>query len=119
MDDEKLQYQILNHALDKDMYEVNWYKSGEEFYANIDMPSEIMVLDNYLPDTNGVDLLRFLQEKYPSVNVIFFSGLENKEMIEEVYRLGAKEYIIKNTNAIYEFKNAIARLSEKVLSERN
>ena len=56
---------------------------------------DIILLDIYLKNENGLDLLEFLTEKYPEISVIIVSGANRAGIIKKAVRLGAKDFIAK------------------------
>lgn len=59
--------------------------------ANIDL----ILLDIYLKNENGLDLLEFLTDKYPNIPVIIVSGANKTDIIKKSVKLGAKDFIAK------------------------
>jgi len=59
--------------------------------ANIDL----ILLDIYLKNENGLDLLEFLTDKYPNISVIIVSGANKTDIIKRSVKLGAKDFIAK------------------------
>lgn len=56
---------------------------------------DLLLLDIYLPDMSGIDLLRvFREERIPS-DAILITAARESEMIEEAFRLGIFDYLIK------------------------
>jgi len=56
---------------------------------------DLILLDIYLKDGNGLELLEFLSHRYPNIPVIMMSVEGKKEIIIKAINLGAKAYIIK------------------------
>lgn len=72
---------------------------GEEALrlANKRVP-DVILLDMKLPQVSGLEFLRRIRveaSKAADAAIIIFSNQENEPDIEEAYRLGAKNYIIK------------------------
>jgi DNA-binding response OmpR family regulator len=55
----------------------------------------LILLDIYLKDGSGLDLLSFLTENYPNIPVIMLSGEAKREVIMKALDLGARDYILK------------------------
>ena len=63
------------------------------------------------PDAmNGVDILRFVQERYPGKPVIFLSGQEDPEVAAAAVRHGALAYIVKNDKAFIKLESTLNEL---------
>jgi response regulator of citrate/malate metabolism len=56
---------------------------------------DLILLDIYLKNENGLDLLEFLTAKYPEIPVIIVSGANKAEIIKKAVKLGAKDFIAK------------------------
>jgi len=56
---------------------------------------DLILLDIYLKNENGLDLLEVLTEKNPEIPVIIVSGANRAGMIKKAVKLGAKDFIAK------------------------
>ena len=56
---------------------------------------DVALLDIMLPDGSGLDALKFIKEKYPSVSCIMLSALSKEEDKVNGLNLGADDYIAK------------------------
>jgi DNA-binding NarL/FixJ family response regulator len=61
----------------------------------IEARPDIVVLDARLPGLNGVDLLRRLVSRMPSLRVLVFSGHESPILIREMIEAGAQGFVEK------------------------
>ena len=57
---------------------------------------DIVLLDINLPDTNGIELLRYLKQKDPSIVVIMFTNRGNHYYRDLCQRLGAEFFVDKS-----------------------
>ena len=71
---------------------------------------DVIVLDIAMPQLNGLDAARKLQQKMPAVKLIFMTMNEDPYLIGEAFRAGASGYLLKQA-AGFELIDAI----EKVL----
>jgi CheY-like chemotaxis protein len=57
-------------------YEVRCYLNGSEFLQQAGSLSDedIVITDYYLPDLNGIDLLRRVRETHPGIKAILLTG---------------------------------------------
>ncbi len=67
---------------------------------------ELLVLDAKLPGLNGVDILRRIAKKLPSMRVLIFSGHENPVLVREMLEAGAHGFVEK-TAGLLEFKKGL------------
>ena len=91
--------------------------SKEISLENIDL----ILLDIYLKNENGLDLLEFLTDKYPKIPVIIVSGANKAGIIRKAVRLGAKDFIAKpfdKTTVLYKVNNLNNRSNKKNALER-
>jgi DNA-binding response OmpR family regulator len=56
---------------------------------------DLYILDNWLPDGSGVELCRKIRVAYPSVPIVFVSGVGYQTDIDEAKTAGATEYLVK------------------------
>lgn len=79
---------------------------------------DIIITDLFLPDTNGIDILKKVKEDSPLTEVILITGHASAETAVRAMKEGAYDYITKPLN-IDELKIIIAKAVEKhqLLSE--
>ena len=104
VEDDIIHYKLMKQLLSDEEYEVTWYQNGTDFLINIDNLPDIVTLDHMLPDMSGLDILKKIHEITSDYNILFFSGQEDVSVVVEAYKLGAKNYIVKNQNSFVEFK---------------
>lgn len=56
---------------------------------------DLILLDVYLPDTLGTDLLTIIQEHSPDTDVIFITAGAESEIVKKAFRGGVADYILK------------------------
>jgi len=68
---------VLNILLSNEDIELEHVKnlSAAEEYLSNELPS-LIILDNKLPDGYGVDYIRQVKEKYPSVKIVMITGFD-------------------------------------------
>ncbi len=62
--------------------------------AGLKIP-DVIVLDFYLPDSQGLESLNILGEKFPDIPVIVVTGLNDDEAGLKAIQRGAQDYLIK------------------------
>ena len=78
---------------------INTVKNNS-FSQDVDLEDiDLALLDIYLPDGNGLDLLAYLSEYYINISVIMMSVESKKPIVKKAVNLGAKEYINKPFDA--------------------
>lgn len=59
---------------------------------------DFLLLDVYMPDMLGSDLLPVIREKYPKVSIIMITAATDKEFLEKALNYGVENYLIKPVN---------------------
>ena len=70
---------------------------------------DLIVLDMQLPKMNGLEVLQALQQQNVDTPIIFTTVRESAELVVQVFRLGARDYVIKPFDP-YEMQEAIQRV---------
>ncbi len=55
----------------------------------------LVILDMYLSDLDGIEVLRHIKQKHPPLPVIIVSSEPTREQILEILEIGATDYLIK------------------------
>ena len=75
--------------------------SGEEaldFLAEDKINVDVVVLDVRMQGMNGIETLKTLKHRYPSIEVIMLSGHANLSVAKEGMEMGAFDYLMKPVN---------------------
>ncbi len=73
---------------------------------------DIVLLDVNMPEMDGFETTQWLYKKYPQVKVLALSMLSDERTIIKIFRLGAKGYLLKNTDPA-ELKTALDSIMNK------
>jgi two-component system invasion response regulator UvrY len=73
---------------------------------------DIALLDVNMPEMDGFETTQWLHKNYPFVKVLVLSMLSDEKTIIKMFRLGAKGYLLKNTDK-EELKKALDTISSK------
>lgn len=71
---------------------------------------DLILLDNKLPDGEGIDAVSQLKSSHPQVKIIILTAFTDATMIKEALRLGADGYLLKNIDR-KQILNAIETVS--------
>ena len=95
-DDEEGVRESLKAVL-SDTYDLITVDSGEMAIEVLSHSKDIkvMLLDIKMPKVNGLDVLKEIKKKFPSVKIIMVTGYKSVETAAEATRLGASGYIVK------------------------
>lgn len=59
------------------------------------MKPDLILLDNYLPDGKGIDLVHELLQERNSADIVFTTAASDMETVSEAIRLGIFDYLVK------------------------
>jgi two-component system nitrogen regulation response regulator NtrX len=96
VDDEVSILNSLSSILEDEGYDVSVAKSGMEALRLCAVnPPELMMLDIWMPEMDGLETLKRLRELVPSTQVMMMSGHGSIETAVKAIKLGAYDYIEK------------------------
>lgn len=73
---------------------------------------DIVMLDVNMPEMDGFETTQWLHKNYPQVKILALSMLSDEKSIIKMFRLGAKGYLLKNTDP-EELRLALDSLMDK------
>jgi two-component system invasion response regulator UvrY len=73
---------------------------------------DIVLLDVNMPEMDGFETTQWLHKHYPHIRVLVLSMLSDEKTIIKMFRLGAKGYLLKNTDH-EELKKALDSVMDK------
>ncbi|HZC68258.1 MAG TPA: sigma-54 dependent transcriptional regulator, partial [Nitrospirales bacterium] len=97
VDDEPGILDTLSSILQDESYEVSVAKGGQDAlkFINADPPPDLVLLDIWMPDLDGIETLQRAMEAHPRLLVIMMSGHGSIESAVKAIKLGAYDYIEK------------------------
>src|SRR3989442_6108775 len=97
VDDEPAILDTLSSILQDESYEVSVAKGGQEAlkFIKADSPPDLVLLDIWMPDLDGIETLQRAMEAHPRLLVIMMSGHGSIESAVKAINLGAFDYIEK------------------------
>ena len=111
VDDEEAILTSLSSILQDEGYEVAVAKNGAEALRIYTMdPPDLMLLDIWMPEMDGMETLRRVRELVPTAQVMMMSGHGSIETAVKAIKLGAYDYIEKPLsleNVTLRVKNAL------------
>lgn len=99
VDDEEAIRKSLSDVLKDEKYEVALAESGERaLEAAEESDPDLVLLDVWLPGIDGLETLKRLKERYPSLPVLMMSGHGTIDTAVKATKLGAYDFIEKPLN---------------------
>jgi DNA-binding response OmpR family regulator len=96
VDDDTALNQLLDKILTEQGYQVDVVTDGQEALQQMLLEHyDVMILDNYLPRMNGIDVLRTVKKQKPQSNIIMITAVNENELAKESMRLGASAVLAK------------------------
>lgn len=87
--------------------------SGKETIALLDCNEvDLLLLDVYMPDKLGTELLHKIRREFPKVDIIMITAATEKDLVETALRNGVYDYIIKPLK-LERFKETIENYKRK------
>ena len=100
VEDGELMIKILKFILNKEGYQLSIIKDGLSAIEQIPAINPDMVItDLLLPYKSGLEVIRFVKEKFKKTPIIVLSSLgEEEHSVSEAFKLGADDFIAKPFN---------------------
>lgn len=96
VDDEPSILNTLSSILEDEGYQVSLAKSGAEALKLIRAePPELVLLDIWMPEIDGLETLKRIRQQFPNLMVIMMSGHGSVETAVKATKLGAYDYLEK------------------------
>jgi len=117
VDDDKMILHLLEYVFhNMENYTFKSFTSGEECLKNINLNPDVIVLDHLFTIgdksmMSGMETLKKILEVNKSSKVIMLTSQENKELIPEFIKNGAKKYIAKDSYFIDSLVDAIKEIA--------
>ncbi len=77
-------------------YEIHSFTTGKKCLESLGLEPDVITLDYRLPDMKGLEVLKQIKEINEDVNVILISEQNDIEVVVELLKHGAYDYIVKS-----------------------
>jgi len=74
---------------------------------------DIVTMDINMPGTDGIQALRMILQMNPTAKVVMVTSVEQKHVVQEAIKLGAKDYVVKPFD-----RGMVATVVNRVLRSR-
>lgn len=115
VEDDAVYSAVLAHFLSLNPdYQVKKFGSAKEAMSCMHEKPDIVTLDYSLPDATGDQLLKQIREVSPDTKVIMISGQEDIRVAIDLFKKGAHDYIVKDSDTQEKLWMAIQNLRENI-----
>lgn len=88
-------------------------QSGNELLDHLQTAvPDVLLMDIQMPGINGIDLCKQVLRLHPQIKIIAFSSFDDSNYVKQIFRSGAKGYLLKNAD-----KQTIAKAIEAVVRD--
>jgi PAS domain S-box-containing protein len=117
LDDER-DFLVLFSLTFEDTFDITSTENSQEALGFLQRETFDAVITDYeMADINGLELLKFVKDKFPGVPVIFYTGQGNEEIVREAFISGASDYYVKDI-AEFAHKEKIANSIMRAIEKR-
>lgn len=115
IEDDRWYGELLKHHLELNPeYSVETYEDGLVFLNKVKTPPNLVCVDYSMPKIKGDELLKRIRSAFPSTEVIIISGQEDVATAVNLLKLGAYDYLIKDSDTKNRLWNAVIRIRERL-----
>ncbi len=114
---------VHNLSLNPD-YDIESFTTGRECLDNLHKAPDVITLDYRLPDVKGLEILKKIKSENEDIQVILISEQSEIEVVVELLKHGAYDYIVKSNDIRERLLNTVQnirkgeRLKREVISLR-
>jgi len=115
---------VHNLSLNPD-YEIESFNNGKDCLNNLHKNPDVITLDYRLPDMQGLEILKKIKAENEDIQVILISEQDEIEVVVELLKYGAYDYIVKSKdirerllNTVQNIRNGV-RLKKEIVSLRS
>ncbi|HEV2962273.1 MAG TPA: sigma-54 dependent transcriptional regulator [Candidatus Angelobacter sp.] len=118
-DDQRSICEMLDISLRREGHRVETVNAGEAAKKKLNSANyEVLITDIKMPQTDGIEVLRFARQVCPETSVILITAVEDYEAAVQAVKGGAFDYIHKGPGLLEELKISVGRAVESLLLRR-
>src|ERR1051326_4933697 len=92
-------------------FEFDVAATAKECLARLDQEKyDLLLLDNHLPDLDGIDVLKELANRQFSLPVVMVTAVGDEALVVQVLRLGAWDYVAKQGDYLARLPTVLTRV---------
>lgn len=108
---------VHNLSLNPD-YEIESFTNGKDCLNNLHKNPDVITLDYRLPDMQGLEILKKIKEENEEIQVILISEQDEIDVVVELLKYGAYDYIVKSKDIRERLLNTIQNIRNGVRQRR-
>jgi two-component system response regulator HydG len=93
-----------------DALEISTFYDGDSCLAKVDKETHIVILDYFMKDKNGLEVLKSIKAINPKTQVIILSSNEDIIPTLRLLREGAKDYVLKGEHGWQKVVELVAEM---------
>lgn len=101
---------LVHHLSLNPDYEVESFFNAGDFLKELNKVPDVVTLDYRLPDMLGMDVLKRIKEENEDIQVILISEQDDIEVVVELLKHGAYDYIVKSNDIRERLLNTISNI---------
>lgn len=118
-DDQRSICEMLDISLRKEGHRVETVNAGDIAKKKLSSANyEVLITDIKMPQTDGIEVLRYARQSSPETSVILITAVEDYEAAVQAVRVGAFDYIHKGPGLMDELKISVGRALETLTLQR-
>jgi len=104
---------VHNLSLNPD-YVIESFTNGKDCLNNLDKNPDVVTLDYRLPDMQGLEILKRIKAENEEIQVILISEQDEIDVVVELLKFGAYDYIVKSRDIRERLLNTIQNIRNGV-----
>ena len=108
---------VYNLSLNPD-YEIESFTNGRGCLENLHKNPDVITLDYRLPDMQGLEILKKIKAENDEIQVIVISEQEDIDVVVELLKFGAYDYIVKSKDIRDRLLNTVQNIRKGVHLKR-
>jgi two-component system response regulator PilR (NtrC family) len=110
---------MLDISLRKEGHRVETVSAGDAAKKKLSSANyEVLITDIKMPQTDGIEVLRYARQSSPETSVILITAVEDYEAAVQAVRVGAFDYIHKGPGLMDELKISVGRAIQTLTLQR-
>lgn len=99
LDDDQDMNELIKRVFEMNgLPNVEFYTDSEVFVRSLHQNVHLCIVDEKIKGSilQGVDVMEILRGRYPEIQIIFYSGTDDPDILRKIIRLRPEGYVYKN-----------------------